>query len=212
MVRVKICGITNEGDLRAAVDAGADAVGFISGFPTSPRNLSFRRAETLISQTPPLVTSVLVTNAQTLKRSYDDVVRVAPNAIQLYGDIASMTGRLKRLNARIIRPVLVGSPDGQSLSRDLPESFDAVLTDTYKNGAFGGTGETSNWELCLRIREQISPLPLILSGGLKPANVGEAIRTVAPYAVDTSSGVEISPGRKDHQKLKDFVRIAKETR
>ena len=212
MVRVKICGITNESDLRAAVDAGADALGFIFGFPSSPRNLSLRKVAALISRTPPFVTSVLVTNAQTLGKRYEDIGRVDPDAIQLYGDYASLAGRLTRLNASLIRPILVGSLDESGRSRDRLEDFDAVLTDTYKNGSFGGTGETSDWEACRGIREQVAPVPLILSGGLRPENVGEAIRTVGPYAVDTSSGVEESPGKKNHEKLKDFVRIAKETR
>src|SRR2546425_620623 len=109
MVRVKICGITNESDLRAAVDAGADAVGFIFGFPSSPRNLSLRKAATLISKVPPFITSVLVTNARSLKGSYVEVGRVAPDAIQLYGDYAGSAGGLTKMNARFIITGLVGS-------------------------------------------------------------------------------------------------------
>ena len=212
MTRVKICGITNELDLQGAVDAGADAVGFISGFPTSPRNLSLRKASSLISRTPPLVSSVLVTNVETLRAHFEGVVRQPPTALQLYGDVSRFRKRLASLNSRLIRPILVGSPYESQLSPDRLEIFDALLTDTYKNGAFGGTGVTSNWKLCREIRNRVSPLPLVLSGGLNSENVAEAIRMVGPYAVDASSGVEASPGKKDHSKVKDFVKIAKETR
>ncbi len=210
-MRVKICGITNESDLSAATGAGADAVGFISGFPTSPRDLSLDRAGALMSSVPPLVDSVLVTNVHTLTRNLARVKRIAPDAIQLYGDLADLVGELVDLNATLIRPVLVGGPGGSELSRDRLKSFDAVLTDTYKNGSFGGTGVTSNWSICRGIREKIAPVPLILSGGLRPENVVAAIEAVGPYAVDSSSGVEESPGKKDHAKVRSFVRRAKES-
>jgi phosphoribosylanthranilate isomerase len=216
MVRVKICGITNDSDLQAAVDAGADALGFICGFPTSPRNLSISKAATLISRTPPMVSSVLVTNVETLRGILEVVVQHPPSAFQLYGDVglSQVRNKLTTLGSHVIRPILVGSPNGESqLSPDRLDIFDAVLTDTYdkkKHGALGGTGKTSNWLHCREIREQISPLPLILSGGLNPENVAEAIGTVGPYAVDTSSGVERVPGKKDHSRVRDFVRIAKE--
>ncbi len=210
-MRVKICGITNESDLSAATGAGADAVGFISGFPTSPRDLSLEKAGVLISSVPPLVDSVLVTNVQTLNRSFAQVKRISPDAIQLYGDLADLSGELRELNVTLIRPVLVGGPGESELSTDRLKLFDAVLTDTYRNGSFGGTGETSNWSICRVIRERIAPVPLILSGGLKPENVIEAIEAVRPYAVDASSGVEDSPGKKDHAKVRSFVRRAKES-
>lgn len=218
MTRVKICGLTREEDVDAVVDAGADAVGFISGIPTSPRNLSISRAASLISRIPPFVTPVLVTTGDALVENSEAVKRIAPKAIQLYGSAFSPQTIKNSFHAFLLRPFSVGRPEAEDVNRDvLPKAkeavrgYDALLADTYKKGSDGGTGLTSDWSVCAEIRKTIAPTPLILSGGLRPENVQLAIATVAPFCVDVSSGVESAPGVKDPAKVRAFVSRANET-
>jgi len=212
MTRVKICGLTREEDVDAVVDAGADAVGFISGLPTSPRNLSVSRAASLISRLPPFVTPVLVTTGEALVENSEAVKRIAPKAIQLYGSLFSPETVRGSFHAYLLKPYPVGrqeSYDGRAdvvpRAKEAVRGYDALLTDTYRKGYEGGTGLTSDWSVCAGIRKTIAPTPLILSGGLRPENVELAIATVAPFCVDVSSGVESAPGVKDQAKVKAFV-------
>jgi len=211
MTRVKICGLTREEDVDAAVDAGADAVGFISGFPNSPRNLTIPRAASLMARVPPLVTPVLVITAQALVESSDAVKRMAPKAIQLYASSYSPETIKASFHAFLLRPFTVGreeNDEGAELLAKVKEAvrgYDALLTDSYRKGYEGGTGLTSDWNVCSAIRKAIVPTPLILSGGLRPENVEAAVEAVAPFCVDVSSGVESAPGVKDHAKVKAFI-------
>src|SRR5271155_1192282 len=217
MTRVKICGLTREEDVDAVVDAGADAVGFISGFASSPRNLTVRRAAELMSRVPPFVTPVLVTTGDALAQNSEDVKRMAPGAIQLYGGSFSPQTLKSAFHVFLFRTYQVGRqeggggiPDTTQKVRDATKGYDALLTDTYVKGHDGGTGLTSDWSVCADIRKAIAPTPLILSGGLRPENVQLAIATVAPFCVDVSSGVESSPGVKDPAKVKMFMNKANE--
>jgi phosphoribosylanthranilate isomerase len=217
MTRVKICGLTREEDVDAVVDAGADAVGFISGFPSSPRNLTLRRAAGLMSRVPPFVTPVLVTTGDVLAQNSEDVKRMAPKAIQLYGSSSSPQTLKSAFHASLFRTYQVGRQAGEGgiadttqKVKDATKGYDALLTDTYVRGHDGGTGLTSDWSVCADIRRGIAPTPLILSGGLRPENVLIAIATVAPFCVDASSGVESAPGVKDPAKVKAFMNKAKE--
>jgi phosphoribosylanthranilate isomerase len=212
MTRVKICGLTREEDVDAVVDAGADAVGFISGIANSPRNLSISRAASLISRVPPFVTPVLVTTGEALVESSDAVKRIAPKAIQLYRSLFSPETVKGSFHAYLLRPYSVsrqesdqGMADVLTKAKEAVRGYDALLTDTYQKGYDGGTGLTSDWSVCAEIRKTIAPAPLILSGGLRPENVELAITTVAPFCVDVSSGVESAPGVKDHAKVRAFV-------
>ncbi len=212
MTRVKICGLTREEDVDSAVDAGADAVGFISGFPNSPRAVSLSRAASLISRVPPFVTSVLVTTADSLVENLDLVKRAGPRAIQLYGGSPDTVRH--SFHASLLRPYSVSGREGDggadllSKVKEAVRGYDALLTDTARKGYDGGTGLTSDWSLCAAIRKAVAPTPLILSGGLRPENVELAVATVAPFCVDVSSGVESSPGVKDEAKVRAFVRKA----
>ncbi len=211
MTRVKVCGLTREEDVDAVVEAGADAAGFISGFPNSPRNLPISRAASLISRVPPFVTSVLVTTADALVENSDAVKRAAPGAIQLYGSSFSPDTVRNSFRARLLRPFSVSRQEGDnttdllSKAKEAARGYDALLTDTYQKGLEGGTGLTSDWTVCAAIRKTVAPVPLILSGGLRPENVELAIATVAPFCVDVSSGVESAPGVKDAAKVRAFV-------
>lgn len=202
MTRVKICGLTRVEDVASAVEAGADAVGFISGFTESPRSISFERAAELIRKVPPFVDAVLVTRAEVAERHPNRIRQMRPSAIQLYGQVTDPVGLKMKLGVKLILPHFV-KQDGNQIG-DM-KGFDAVLSDTYRKGAFGGTGEVSDWELCRRLRDEIAPIPFILSGGLNPENVEEAISLVRPFAVDASSGVEASLGLKDRSKVRAFV-------
>lgn len=213
VVRVKICGITQKKDLDNAVTAGADAVGFVVGVASSPRNLSLNEAERLIRQVPPFVKSVVVT----IPSSIDDFVayeKLNADAIQIHGDnLHSVTS----IRFKLPNTLLIGAVNAQ-LAYDLnavsrvAKLFDAVLIDSFAEGRYGGTGMVHDWKLSKRVQQIIQPKPLILAGGLNPQNVAEAINIVKPYAVDVSSGVEKQPGIKNHQKIVEFINNVKDAR
>ncbi len=212
-VRVKICGITRKEDLDVAVEAGADAVGFVVGVASSPRNLSLKEAETLIRQVPLFVKSVLVT----VPRSIDDFAtykKLNPDVIQIHGDNlhASESIRMKLPNTMLIRGVNAKVANNLEAVAKASKLFDAVLLDSFVEGQYGGTGVVHDWELSRRVKQAIQPKPLILAGGLNPDNVAEAVRTVEPYAVDVSSGVEQQPRIKSHKKIVEFIKNARDVK
>jgi phosphoribosylanthranilate isomerase len=213
-VRVKICGITQKGDLDAAAAAGADAVGFVVGADDSPRNISLEKAEKLFMQVPPFVKSVLVTVTTTFDELAETFEKLNPDVIQLHGKEmpAAASVRLKIPSARLIWAVDANSPDTLEAASQASEIFDAVLLDSSVDGRYGGTGIVHDWKLSRRVRQVINPKPLILAGGLNPENVTEAVRVVEPYAVDVSSGVEVQPGIKDHKRMISFIKNAKGAR
>lgn len=207
MLRVKICGLTREVDVSFAILAGADAVGFISGFPSSPRNVPLEKAIELAKTVPPFVDAVLVTN--------DGVLKTEPtlrggrfDALQLYGDIPDTDQVRKATGARLIRAYTSQSDDVEA-AKNAAKGFDALLIDTYVEGMQGGTGIPANWPVCRKLKYSIVPTKFILSGGLTSANIGAAVKMVKPYAVDASSGVESAPGIKDPGKVMEFVKKAK---
>ena len=213
MVRVKICGITRKEDLDAAAAAGADAVGFVVDVASSPRNLSLNEAEKLIRQVPPFVKSVLVTVPKGINE-FEKYKKLNPDAIQIHGENlhAAASVRLKIPNITLIGAVNANFADALDAVSKASKLFDAVLLDSFSEGRYGGTGIVHDWELSKRVKQAIHPKPLILAGGLTPENVAEAVRTVEPYAVDVSSGVERQPGIKDHEKIIEFIKNAKEVR
>jgi phosphoribosylanthranilate isomerase len=202
---VKICGLTREEDVALAVEAGADAMGFIVGFQESPRNISLSRAGELMRKVPPFVDTVLVTKAGLVERSLDMIIKVHPAMLQVYGVLPDPEQLKDVLGVKLILPYLM-KEGGNGLAET--RGFDAVLSDTYRRGHFGGTGKTSDWGSCRNLRDRIAPVPFILSGGLNPQNVEEAVTRVRPFAVDVSSGVEAAPGVKDPTKVRAFVRKA----
>jgi len=213
MVRVKICGITRKEDLDAAAAAGADAVGFVVGVASSPRNIALEKAEKLIRQVPPFVKSVLVTVPRGIDE-FEMYEKLNPDAIQIHGEKlhAAASVRLKIPNTLLIGAVNANLANALDVVSKAAKIFDAVLLDSFANGRYGGTGIVHDWELSKRAKHLIHPKPLILAGGLSPENVAEAVRTVQPYAVDVSSGVELQPGIKDHQKIIEFIKNAKDVR
>ena len=212
MVKVKICGITREEDLDAAVQAGADAVGFVVDVNKSPRNLSLRAARVLIDRVPSNVSSVAVTIFDGFQRVVGICQELRPSFIQLHG-ITQKMSREHKLGFRTSTIVGVNAESPNALENAISNSefADALLVDSNRPDGLGGTGCIHNWDLSRRIRDAIYPVPLILAGGLTPENVSRAIRTVRPYGVDVSTGVETRPGIKDPVKIVEFVREAKGT-
>ena len=212
--RVKICGLTREEDLAAAVAAGADAVGFLVGVPSSPRNLTPERAKPLLSQVPVFVDSVVVTAPTRIEWLVEVCERLKPSAIQIHGkkQLDSSKIRERTGNTRLIKTVYVTQDALKEEVINELKTFDAVLLDSFSKGQYGGTGKVHDWNLSKQITEAVAPVPVILAGGLKPENVKEAILKVKPYAVDVASGVEASPGVKDHGKVRAFVENAKKSK
>ena len=207
MTRVKICGITTREDLAVAVEAGADAVGFIVDVSVdSPRELSASRAVELARATPPFVTTVLVTMSETPEATVDLASRIQPDVVQVHGDLTA--GDLAYLSAKVSGDVTKAVTP--TAAADYDTVADALLVDSLDDDGGGGTGETHDWA---RTRELVETLasPVVLAGGLTPANVGAAVETVGPYAVDVASGVERAdePGRKDPEAVEAFVAAAR---
>jgi phosphoribosylanthranilate isomerase len=207
MIRVKICGITREVDVSFAVLAGADAVGFIVGFPTSPRNITMEKAATLAKSVPPFVDAVLVSNAETVKihHGFHDG---RFDALQLYGDVPDPGELRKMTGAKLIRAYPAQTDDVEAAKAAL-KGFDALLTDTFVESRMSGVKAPPSWPICRKLKYSIAPTPLILSGGLNATNVAAAIKMVKPFAVDVSSGVESVPGLKDPGKVMEFIKKAK---
>jgi len=205
-VRVKICGIKSVEDLEAAVDAGADAVGFVVDVPESPRSVSVACAHDLIEATPVFVQSVIVSVFRTPHHLGTLCARLAPDAVQLAGALPQYDSIEKYVRGmQVICAIPIDDQEISTAAISAASCFDAVLTDSCVRGSHGGTGRLHNWAISKAITERVAPTPLILAGGLTPINVKAAIATVRPYAVDVSSGVEIRPGVKDHAKIRSFI-------
>ncbi|HBG60391.1 MAG: hypothetical protein A2Y03_00400 [Omnitrophica WOR_2 bacterium GWF2_38_59] len=197
MVKVKVCGITNTEDALKAVYYGAYALGFIF-YKKSPRYVSPSKARKIIEALPPFITPVGVFVDQK-ERAVIDVCRFTRiNTVQFHGDETTVyCKRFKDL--KIIKAFRVGAVF-------LPEEVkkykvDAYLFDAYQKDAYGGTGEKFNWDL---ISKEKFDKPIILSGGLNPDNVKEAVGQVNPFAVDVSSGLETAPGIKNPRLIRSF--------
>jgi phosphoribosylanthranilate isomerase len=204
-VRVKICGITRVEDALGAAAAGADALGF-NLWPGSRRHLPVQAVRAIVARLPPFVTPV----GLFVDQPPDEVARLAAAAgvaaIQLHGDEPPEQCRGHALP--VLKAFRVAGPaDLLPIARYLEAGISAVLLDGSAEG-FGGTGQRFDWALAGQVP---GGRPLVLAGGLTPANVAEAVRAVRPWAVDVASGVESSPGVKDADKVARFVRAAKET-
>ena len=198
MTRIKICGITNTEDMEAAAAYGANALGFI-GVEGSPRYVSEQDFFEIAADAPLFVPRVVVVDKA------EDAEEYCAEYVQFYTDTAynSLGFASKRIRAFRVR-------DEDSLQELADYSYPtgAVLLDTYHKDKLGGSGETFNWDLAAQAK-RLTTRPLILAGGLTPDNVQDALEAVRPYAVDVSSGVEATPGVKDHAKVKAFIRAVR---
>ena len=201
--------MTNREDAISAVEAGADAIGFVL-VPTSPRAVTRREVEDILRFIPPTVLTVGVV-ANEDPDFLKGLVRVCSlGALQLHGqEPPEQVLRLKAelSGVEIIKAIRVR--DADSL-KEIPayKGVDAILLDTYDPHRFGGTGQPFDWSLAARAKE--FEIPLIIAGGLTAGNVREMVRQVEPHGVDVSSGVEVSPGKKDFALIRRFVLKAKQ--
>ena len=204
MVKVKICGITSYEDARVAVEAGADALGFVF-YDKSPRYINPVRAAEIISRLPPFIQTVgLFVNEDTAQVNWTaDYCGI--DVIQFHGDETPEDClEVKRRVIKAFRVQKIISIDPLEKYQDYQVS--GYLLDAWSPDAYGGTGRTFNWELAQAAKQYG---PVILAGGLTPENIAEAIRVVNPYGVDVSSGVESALGKKDLEKVREFIKLAK---
>jgi phosphoribosylanthranilate isomerase len=200
-VRIKICGITNEEDGLAAAKFGADALGFV--FAPSPRRISVERAREIIKVLPPLVQTVGVFVNEDPEKVLSTAAACGLDILQFHGDESATY--CSSFDRRVIKAVRLQSRDDLDNLSKYVKVVDALLLDTYVPNKLGGTGITFDWKLAVEARRYGK---IILAGGLNPENVAAAISMVKPYAVDASSGLEQSPGAKDHEKMAQFMREA----
>lgn len=201
-VRVKICGITSTSDALAAIEAGADALGFVF-YEKSPRHLTAEQAAKIIAHLPPFISRVGLFVDAAADEIREVIAQTRIDTLQLHGEESPEFCSLFGLTT--LKAIRVQGPKSIRGLENYPVS--GVLLDSFVPGQAGGTGAKFNWELALEAKR--SGKPIILAGGLKPANVAEAIRSVNPYGVDVSSGVESAPGKKDVRKMRDFVAAAR---
>ncbi|WP_222918235.1 phosphoribosylanthranilate isomerase [Natrinema sp. SYSU A 869] len=208
MTRVKICGLTSEVDLKAAITAGADAIGIICDVSVdTPREVSIERAAALAAATPLFVTSVLVTMPAGPEEAIELAEEIEPDAIQIHSDIR--VGDLAYLRAKLETELLLAvDADDATTAEAYDDVVDGLIVDTAGEDGGGGTGRTHDWDQTRMAAADLDS-PLILAGGLTPDNVGDAVRTVEPFAVDVASGVEDSGGVKDVDAVRSFVDRAK---
>jgi len=206
LVKVKICGITNSEDALAACEYGADALGFIF-YKKSPRFIELERVKDIIKDLPPFVTTVGVFVDEDADRISEIADAAKLDIIQLHGsEPPEFCNVFKRKIIKAFKIQEQGARGKGQENEIRRYTVSAYLLDTYKEGVEGGTGETFNWEIA---KEAKGFGRIILAGGLTPQNVAEAVETVMPYGVDVISGVEQKPGKKDLQKVKNFIERAK---
>ena len=205
-VRVKVDGLTRDKDVKMVVDAGVDAVGFITGFPESPRNLSSDRVKEFLMSIPPFISTVVAVKVEDVKSLIESLDDRLPTSLQLY---SSSDHKILVKGVSLIKVVHAIPVTAFNIAVESSKRFDAILIDSSIKGKSGGTGVVHDWDLSLKIRDSVYPTPLILAGGLNPENVADAVMKVKPYGVDVSSGVEKAPGVKDSSRVIEFVRRAK---
>lgn len=198
---VKICGITSIEDALHAVRCGADAIGFVF-HEESPRFVSHRRAAEISQRMPEHVSKIGVFVNAPQKFIHDIISHVKLSAVQLHG--SEGPDDLVNYEISVIKAFRVTDEFDVEVMRNY--IVDAFVLDAHKEGKQTGTGRVYDWNIAVRAKEYGK---IILSGGLTPENVEEAVRFVRPYGVDVSSGVESSPGKKDPGKVREFIIRAK---
>ena len=191
----------NKEDALAAAHFGADALGFV--FATSPRKVSAESAREIIKTLPPFVKTVGVFVDEDPERVSSIAAMCGLDILQFHG--SESVDYCNSFNRRVIKAVRMQSRDELKNLSNYVDVVDGLLLDTYVPNKLGGTGITFDWELAVEARRYGR---IILAGGLNPENVAAAIRMVKPYAVDASSGLERSPGVKDHEKMAQFIQEA----
>ena len=211
---IKICGNTSAEDALLAAEAGADAVGFV--FAPSPRQVTVERVAAIVPHLPRKIEKIGVFVDASFEEIATAVQACSLTGVQLHCDARlEVPARLRQQfgpDLRILRVVHFesGAPDRvRAIASD--HEVDAVLVDSRTATAVGGTGVTFDWESARRdlFKGPSAQVKLIAAGGLRPTNVADAIRILRPWGVDVASGVEASPGRKDPEKVRQFVTNAR---
>ncbi|MDH7482798.1 MAG: phosphoribosylanthranilate isomerase [Armatimonadota bacterium] len=201
-MKVKICGITNIEDAVVAVESGADAIGFV--FAESPRKVGIEE----VCQIKEAIPSSIITVGVFANQTADEILQIMKetrlSSAQIHGSLNLLEPRFG-----IIRALRIKSADdiNQAAEDPILSICWAILLDTHVEGKMGGTGKTFDWNLAKEARKLGKDI--ILAGGLNPGNVSDAIRIACPDWVDVSTGVEAYPGKKSHEKVKEFIRNAK---
>jgi phosphoribosylanthranilate isomerase len=199
VIRVKICGITNYDDAAMAASLGADALGFIFA-SVSPRNIKPAVAKQIITRLPPFIKTVGVFVNEDIDKIKDIAGYCGLDAVQLHGDETPEI--CEALMPRAIKAIRVKDDFNASHLLLYRGKVRAFLLDTYSEKVAGGTGKRFNWDRAVDINSL--GIPIILAGGLTTSNIVEAINKVKPYGVDINSGIEKSPGIKDHTLMKEL--------
>ncbi len=197
-IKVKICGMTQLKDALFAVEQGADAVGFIF-YKKSPRAVTMKTVREIIAKLPPLVDTVGVFVNETADRVNKIADYCGLDLVQLHGEESPAFCR--KIHRRVIKAFRV--KDLQSIKQLEKYPVSGFLLDTFSDNLQGGTGKTFDWNLALPAKKMG---PVILAGGLTPRNIRQAVSRVRPYGVDVCSGVEESPGIKDLEKVRAFLK------
>lgn len=214
MTWIKICGMTNLEDAQAAVDAGADAIGFVF-YEKSPRNISVDAARSIVAKLPLDVEKVGVF-ADARIAVADISTRVGLTVAQIYVHRESVLNDeyLMALPCRVIPAISLTFSEneigGFHVSQENRNRIVAALLDSGNAERPGGTGEVFDWRIASDLADKAG-INLVVAGGLRPENVGEAIRISKPWGVDVASGVESRPGKKDPEKIRAFVKAVRET-
>lgn len=199
--RVKICGLRSLRDLEIAIEAGTDAIGVICNVPVdSPREISVQTATSIVRAAPPFVATVLVTMPTTVEETLDLVEAVDPTAIQLHTALPPEDVIELRNSVSVIQAL---DPGDEGKIQEYADIADAILLDSTDEAGAGGTGRTHDWDRAREVVESVD-CPVVLAGGLAPANVRSAVDRVGPFAVDVASGVEHG-GEKDRRAIHQFV-------
>jgi phosphoribosylanthranilate isomerase len=206
MLRVKICGLTTPQDAAAAIEFGADALGF-NFYPGSKRYLRMEACE-WIGALPAHAEKVAILVNPSWEEAKAAAAASGITALQLHGaETPEFCRRLMEQRIRFEKALPVNGPDSL---KNMPDFFTpTVLLDSGGAGEFGGSGQTFPWEIARDFVLAHPHLRVILAGGLTPENVADAVAMVRPFGVDVTSGVESSPGRKDHGRLRDFIAAAR---
>lgn len=197
-IKVKICGMTQLKDALFAVEQGVDAVGFIF-YKKSPRAVTMKTVREIITKLPPLVDTVGVFVNESAERVNKIADYCGLDLVQLHGEESPAFCR--KIHRRVIKAFRV--KDLQSIKQLEKFPVSGFLLDTFSDDLHGGTGKTFDWNLALPAKKMG---PVILAGGLTPRNILQAVRQVRPYGVDVCSGVEKSPGIKDLEKVRAFLK------
>ncbi len=199
MVQIKICGITNIEDAKMVSQFPISAIGMI--FSKSPRKIDIKTAKHISSLIPKNISRVGVFVNESPDYVNDCIDECSLNYAQLHGDEDPQY--CKKIKGDLIKVIRVRTEKDLDVISSYPEI--TILLDTYSSGAYGGTGKSFDWSIAKKAKR--FNLPLILSGGLSPANIAQAIIQVEPSAIDVNSGIEKSPGHKDAEKIQRLIEI-----